>query len=658
VEQSSPARLYLLGGFRLQTREGREMTPTSAKARALIAYLALSPGGRCDRAKAAGLLWSESASAKTSLRQSIKDIRASLASAGLKIFSADKYQISLDLGSLWVDSLEINRLARSPERPDLEQLIALYAGDLLEGVPVRDPEFEAWLLVERTRLRQQVCGTLEKELTRDLHQQDFERVKRVAEALLALEPAHESTHRALMRLYNSRGDLTAAIRQYQACRDALARELDVEPSAETEALLDELRSRAPHRQIARASPPVPAVASRRAPHALIAVEPKALALGDFVDQSLAAAVAASLREALSRIRWLSVVDASLYIPTLLGEGQQLAEPRYCVYVSVLRARERMRVAAELKDAETARILWADRYDRTLGEDVFGIIDTIAAALAGKLDQEVLLAETMRASRQPLETLSAYDCVLRAIPLIFKMTLESFAEAEKLLLKAQEADPHDALAYAWRAFRYFLAIGQSWAPDLQTAKAELDWLVHSAIESDPKDAMARAVAGHVASFVHHDYSLALSHFDESLKLDPNSAFAWGLSSITYCYIGKPDQAVRRLNRYRQLWPDDPYPYWFRTTACIAHLLAGKYNQAAELGRKTARENPNFQAAYRPLIASLGHIGQLEEADRYLKTLLRMEPAFSIAWFLENYPPLEREQGVRYIEGLRKAGVPES
>jgi tetratricopeptide (TPR) repeat protein len=362
------------------------------------------------------------------------------------------------------------------------------------------------------------------------------------------------------------------------------------------------------------------------------------------------------------MRWLSVLAAGP--APLIGTDEAsggvprsaAAQPHYRVSIALLRARDRVRFAAELHEGETGRILWSQHYDRALGGDVFGMVDDLAAALASRLDREVELAEIIRASRKPVEALSAYDCVLRAIPLIFKLTPESFAEAERLLVTAQRADPHDPLVYAWRAFWYFLDIGQGWARDIETAKAELGWLVRRAIELDPKSALALAVAGHIASFVNHDYDRALGLFEQSLKLDPNSAYAWDLSALTLCYSGNAEEGLRRLEGSSELWRGHPNPYYFRTSACIALMLAGEYDRAIELGRKTVRESPSFHAPYRPLIASLGHTGRIDEAREYLAGLRQLEPDFSIGWFRANYPPLHEDYSDRYIEGFRKAGVP--
>jgi tetratricopeptide (TPR) repeat protein len=368
------------------------------------------------------------------------------------------------------------------------------------------------------------------------------------------------------------------------------------------------------------------------------------------------ALASRLREALSRVRWFSVRDPdALILPGAHQEPLELAD--YDVRIGLLRGGRRVRLLVELRSIELQRILWAEHCDCPLGEDLFNLVDRLAVAVAGRIDREVQLAEIARVRRKPVETLSAYERVLRAIPLIFELTPEAFTQAGRMLQDAQAADPHDATVYAWRAFWYSINIGQDWVSDPDAAKAEVDFLVRRGIELDSRNAFVLSVAGHIAAYVDHDYERALHLFDSSLKLDPISAYAWDSSAAALSYVGRADEALRRIGDSAELWQQHADAYYFRTTACIALLLAGKPDEAVAVGRQAVRENPNFQASYRPLIASLGLTGRLEEAERYLRELRRLHPDFSLGWFKENYPPLHGEGKELYVEGLRRAGVQE-
>ncbi|MGF7206632.1 DNA-binding SARP family transcriptional activator [Skermanella aerolata] len=669
-DRKPAARLYILGNTRLVSHDGRDATPKSVKSRALLAYLALSPGGVSNRSKISELLWSEAADAKASLRQCLKEVRTTLLSSGLAVLFADVQRVGLDLGSIWVDALEVDRLVRSHDPADLEAVVSLYCGDLLENVDVRDPAFEDWRLVERIRLRRRVCEALEAALARGPEGCDADWVERIALSLLTLDPTSEEAHRTIIRRHAVRGDVAAAIRQYQACRDALARELDIKPSGETEALLRHLRSEEAHRSThpatppsllapSQPAPPPPAMSSIRLREVLyptITVVEKLPAIGGPADAAAVTVLASALREALSRKRWLAVRNGPPTPVILPADGSPAApEGSYRVSLTCLPFLDNIRFCAELEEEATGRILWSNHHDCALGGAGFDLIDDLSRTLAYRLDREIELCEIRRASRLPSQSLSPYDCVMRAIPLIFKLTPEAYAEADRLLTSAQDAGPHESMVYSWRAFWYTLSIGQNWNSDRNATKAEIRFLIQRAMELDSRDAFALAIAGHIASFLDHDYGRALDLFRHSLHLDPNSPYARDFSAVTLCYAGNAPEALNQIAATNEIWQQHPAPFYARTTDCIAFFLAGEHDRAAEIGRRAVRTNPNFQGAYRPLIASLGHMGKVEEAGRYLEDLRKLQPEFSIDWFRANYLPLHRDYNDHYIEGFRKAGV---
>jgi len=653
------ARLQILGGFRLTSQGGRDATPRGAKTRGLIAYLALSPIGSADRAKLASLLWSESPDAKANLRQSIKEARKTFAEAGLRLFSADRYSLSLGLDGLWVDALELDRLVHAAG-VDTEEIVSLYGGPLLDGLHIADPVFDDWLTIERQARHQQACDTLERALRRHVNEERFGAVKKIAEALLRIEPTHEEAHQALIKSYGIQRDYAGAARQYQRCREALARDLDVSPSPETEALLRDIRAATLQEPRIEASEVTPAPVALQPSSPRVAVEPVTVVPKEGPDLYVGAIVDTSIREALSRFRWFSVVDlgASRSLANGSAEayaGNRVADPDYTVKIGLLRLGERVRLTAELRQVATGRIVWANHHDGAVGE-VLNLADDLADVMGAHLERELQLAEVARARSQPGDRLSAHDCVMRATPLIYRMTPGSLEEADRLLKSAMAMDPTRAATYNWRAFSRLINLGQQWAGDVPAAVEEIDWLTRSAIEHDPNDAVARALRGHIDAFIFHNFDHALDCFDRCLRLNPSLAFGWAFSAVTCCYLGDTEEALRRLDRYRRLQPFDSYPFYFNTAFCLAYALSGQYEKAAAMGRRVIGDNPNYFAVYRPLIASLGHLGQVDEARTYLAKLLENEPHFTIDWFRTKYPPLASDQFEQYVKGLRQGGVP--
>jgi tetratricopeptide (TPR) repeat protein len=201
------------------------------------------------------------------------------------------------------------------------------------------------------------------------------------------------------------------------------------------------------------------------------------------------------------------------------------------------------------------------------------------------------------------------------------------------------------------------VGQSWAPDVAQAMAQAQSLALRAIEIDPKNAEALGIYGHICSFLNKDFDTALSYFDQSLRLNPNLAYIWALSAPTHCYIGQPEIALQRLDRYRELAPFDPYFSLFETMYPVAYVFKGDYARAATVGRRVVNSKPEFSNGYKPLIAALGHLRMREEAQAYVDRLRQMEPHFTVEHFVKVYPFRRGSDRERYIEGLRLAGVPE-
>jgi DNA-binding SARP family transcriptional activator len=264
-------RLALLGNPEIRLAGQPPMEFGTNKAQALLCYLVLT-GRPHLRPALAGLLWGElpEANAHNNLRKALSSLRQ-LAGAHLHI---TRQAISFD-GDLpyWLDVAAFEALARGASHPgisaparieDLEQAIALYRGDLLEGFYVRQaPAFEEWLRAQRTRLRELAVQVLQAAIAHHAGRGQAGHAAGIEYAgrLLALEPWREGAHRHLMRLLAQSGQRGAALAQYATCRQALAEELGVEPGPETTRLYEEIRDGT----LAAMAPAIPADRRARPP---------------------------------------------------------------------------------------------------------------------------------------------------------------------------------------------------------------------------------------------------------------------------------------------------------------------------------------------------------------------------------------------------------
>ena len=247
--------VWLLGDLQVGRGASGPAVPIPArKVRALLAYLAAHPGRRHPRDRLTALLWPDvaEAQARQSLRQALAGLRRVFGKLDGLVVDSDT--VAVDPSRVDVDITRFEHLVADRSRPRLEQAVALYRGDLLEGFQVKAPPFEDWLLTERERLRELARKALAGLLAQQTRTGPGEVTLHTARRLLALDPLQEDVHRALMRLYVAQGQRATALRQYQSCVGVLRRELDVEPEAATKRLYQEILQRPLPRGIIAESP--------------------------------------------------------------------------------------------------------------------------------------------------------------------------------------------------------------------------------------------------------------------------------------------------------------------------------------------------------------------------------------------------------------------
>lgn len=650
------------------TVTSENVLPGGRKTRALLAVVALSAPRPALRGRLAELLWSRrpEEQARASLRQEIHRLLESLSPAGSEILQVTRDHLSLRPGAVWIDVEEVMRA--TTEQP---ASLSLLDGDLMEDLDGIDPTFDAWLTTERERLRDRARNVAESLLREQL---DPEAAIPAAQRLLQIDRAHEGAWRALMRAHAARGERGMAIQAYDRCRAVLADLLDAAPSQETQKLLSEIRGPSGSRMPLRPPAPLPTADDvdeeppRREGHATrggahVGVLPMQLVGTTDEEAHLAPGLAEEITTALARFRWMFVVSSNS-LGRFAAESRDEAAIRRTFGIDFLldgtiqRVRNRLRITVRLLDLRAGnQVVWARRFDRQ-SNDLLTLQDEIAAEVVAQIDPEILLIEARRSAARPPVDATAYDLMLRAIPLIGRLERGPFLQGGDFLKRAIELEPDYAAAYAWYAYWQMFLVGQDWADDPRAVMNEAGELAERAIILDPFDARALAIAGHVRAFLHRRLREAITLHDRALSLNPNLAMAWALSAIAFAYMGDADEAERRNNRYKRLSPLDPHAFFFDAFFILIHLLKRDYESAVAVGRSVIEMNPSFSATYKPYLAALGHLGRAQESAVVRRRLLTIEPDFTVERFLAT-TALER-QGDRdhYADGLRRAGVPET
>ncbi|MCA3316527.1 MAG: hypothetical protein INF95_05700 [Roseomonas sp.] len=656
-------RIHLLGALRAISYLGEDLVPRGRKARAILGYLCLHAGQRVPRAKIASLLWDRvpDHQARASLRQSLRELLLAFGPLADEILETDAEMVRLNQRVCWVDSAAI---LAGPHPANLlrTDLAALCEGELLEDLNGISEAFDEWLLMERARFATEITGVFDEEL-HQIAKGDVpaERRAGLARRIIACDPTHEGASRILMTALSDLGEKAQALREFERCRMAMRSRLEVEPSAESRALYDRLRS-----ATARQSEPDLGSPNRAEPR-FIAAAPAQIAsrlrIGVIPFQvtgeentQLAFSLSQEIASALARFRWFDVVSALTPQPQLAQWDEAFLRAKgwhYAVEGNLISGADKISISIRLMDiGHDIRPVWSDRFELAT-HMMDQLHDRVVAPVVARIDPAILFIEGQQSTSR---WSSATRLVVQAIPMLASMRQAPFEKAGELLAEALRLEPENAKAAAWSAFWYIFHIGQGWSADPAASIRKAQELAFGAIKSDPESAEAHAVCGHICSFLEKDFESALHYFSVAIRLNPNVAVIWAISAATYCYIGQPDMALKHLERYQNLAPSNPNTHVWDGVFTTAHVIARDYEQAYRRGRRFVRENPDFSNGYKPLLATLGHLGRCDEAAPFVQKLLALEPHFTIEHFIRTYPLARQEDRENYARGLELAGVP--
>ena len=325
----------------------------------------------------------------------------------------------------------------------------------------------------------------------------------------------------------------------------------------------------------------------------IAVLPVSNMSGDPEQEYFADGMVEEIITALSRIRWLFVIARNSSF-TYKGQaidvkqvGRELGV-RYVLEGSVRKAGGRVRITAQLIDAQSGAHLWAERYDRGLG-DIFAVQDEITERVVAKIEPELYAAEHIRSQRKPQQSLDAWECIIRALAYVGQSTRAGGEEAETLCRRAIGIAPDYGQAHSLLA----------WVILRRTALSQLDVVLPEAIAEartalrlDERDPWAHIVQGAVL-FRMRRHEEAERSYRRALECNPNSALAYAALGYALAGQGKYEEAIGSAERALRLSPGNSF-----AEAQAAHVIVfarfgtGEYLVSETAAREMLERYPEY------------------------------------------------------------------
>lgn len=635
--ESAPRLSVSLVG-RLGVRfNGRPIELRTRKAGAVLSYLALSEAKQESRERLVGLLWSRSdeEKARASLRQVVRELRSMLEEVGYDGFVAERLMIGIDVGRIEVDIESVIQLAEGgrvhPLLLDTPQL----DGRLLEGMDDLDPSFRVWVLAKRQTIHERLMRNLDEGLTSASISADSK--KKIAAAIVNLDPTHEYACRYLMRAHAEEGDTAGALRIYKSLWDLLDRDYAMEPSAATEELVANIKlgilERAPVDRAASAAndefavrmiretalqPPVPPPANAPSKTRLVLL-PFAMHGVDEDHSHLVQGFSQHLAACLVRFREWSVVDRPSAAVVLPASG---TAPQYRIETTAYQAGAEINIVMVLRDDTMGIYVWSESFRLGLGnwfETQQHIIRRIATSLNVQLSTERL----MRLAGEPDVSLDLHDRWLRGQNLIAKFDQESWQRAVAIFRDSIRESPAFSPFYSslvqMNNIEHLVHPGV--LRNLDKTKATLE-LAKKSVELDPVDSRAHLCCGWSYTFALREAEAA-PHMDLACELNDNDPWTL-LSSAHFCaFCGSIEQAQLRSSQSLALSLAPSRLEW--GYHCINRFLCGDY------------------------------AGAIEASDRAYNVIQTLPAWRAAALFELGEPELAREEAQRFLNGIRSFWV---
>jgi TolB-like protein len=388
----------------------------------------------------------------------------------------------------------------------------------------------------------------------------------------------------------------------------------------------------------------------------IAVLPFQNMSGDPEQEYFADGVVEDIITALSRFKSLFVIARNSSFaykgksPDIRQVGRDLGV-RYVLEGSVRRAANRLRITAQLIDAQSGAHIWADRFEGS-PQDVFELQDEVTEKVVVAIAPRLERAEITRALRRSSGNTDAYDCYSKGLSCV-----SHIEQALDLFSRATALDPDFASAYGMAMFCHANRVGWGLTEDIARARDEITrlWQIVARVGND--DGVALAQAGWAVAYMLRDLSSAKRLIDRAIELNPNLANAWNSNGWVNLWLGSPTIALEQLHRAYRL---DPSPTSNSTFTGLAHacFFLDQYEEALVHAEQVLRRNPDAHPGLRIGAASAAFARRTDLAHQLAARLQAVDPAFCISRLREYLGPYQRPEFVeKYAEGLRLAGLPE-
>jgi adenylate cyclase len=327
---------------------------------------------------------------------------------------------------------------------------------------------------------------------------------------------------------------------------------------------------------------------------------------------------------------------------------------YIIEGSVQKSSNRVRVTAQLINAESGHHLWARKFDRAL-DDVFAMQDEITRQIVISVEPEMEKAELRKSETKRSTSLDAWNYFLRGRAFLHLLTPEDIVRARAMFERAVEIDPKYSEAWAGLSWTYQRDILFDVVEDRSAWEGKALEAARRAVALDTGSSFAHlALSGAFMWSNQHEQSITETRM--AVELNPSNVPAWLALGNRLDIVGEHEEGIAILEKSLQLNPHDPHNHIYYAQLGRAYINACKYETALRYLRESIRLKPDYANTYHILAICLGHLDRLDEAKAAAQRCEQLRPGLMkrrAHWNIY----LDPEANKNLTEGLRKAGLVE-
>lgn len=320
---------------------------------------------------------------------------------------------------------------------------------------------------------------------------------------------------------------------------------------------------------------------------------------------------------------------------------------------IRRSGERIRITARLVETETGRHLWAERYDRRVS-DIFDLQDEITQEIVTALEVRLTKGEQARLRRRQTNNLEAWDLYVRGLARLTHFTREDNIMAREFAQRAIELDRGFAAPWSLLAWTHLADARVGWGESNATSRELGVEAALAGLAIDENDADAHGMLG-ALRVLQRRYDEADEEGRRSIALAPSAADLYVFYAVSLNFLGRAEEAVTMIEKAMRLSPF--YPDWYLGIIGQSYRLLGRFDAAIAVDDERLARNPDNAFSDVRLAAVHSELGRDDEARFHVREARRKNPNISLRQVRDMDPYRDEATMQRYLDLLRKAGLPE-